>query len=219
MTDTPLTPPQTAILRLLIDAGVIEEPDLVRGEKLSLWALERRGLAHAYGEGKWVATDTGVAWGLTQNGLLDVTVQCHHCGKVLAVAQPGSTVQVTCQCTGRLNRIVTPRVQREGRVPGQAVAAAAARIQAGKTNPQHDLILRLYAEAGQHGLTQPELERKRGVDTRAHRTRRNELSEAGYLVDSGGRRRIPHAGPSGRRGALAIIYRITPAALAALDES
>lgn len=141
------------------------------------------------------------------------TIRCQRCRRVLARVMGGEDdVLVLCACwTSGLP--TGGKVQRRGSVPGQAVAAAAERILEGKANQQHKIILRHLLAAGERGLTQPELALCEGVDSRAHRTRRLELTEAGLVRANGATRRITYTDEKGElvRGKNAHVYVLTPA--------
>lgn len=147
-----------------------------------------------------------------QLSLSQATVRCAECGAVLAEPEPGDDVAVRCACW-QVRLPVAGKTQRPGSVPGQAVAAAAERILTGKANRQHRLILRGLLEAGDAGLTQPQIGLLPGVDDRAHRTRRLELTEAGLIQPTNRTRRITYTDAKGElvHGKMAVVYVITPA--------
>lgn len=135
-------------------------------------------------------------------------VNCRYCHRLLAVVASGVTVEVACNCAALP---IGGKTQRIGSVPGQAVAAAAERILAGKPNAQHALILRHLLMSEPRGLTQPEIALCKGVDSRAHRTRRLELTEAGLVRASGARRRLTYRDEKDQlvHGKAAAIYVLT----------
>lgn len=81
-------------------------------------------------------------------------------------------------------------------------------IEPGNTNPpaaQHarKRALAAFEEAGDHGLTDDELERASGLGPNTARPRRIDLLKAGAIVDSGEKRKT-------RRGHAATVWRIRP---------
>lgn len=89
-------------------------------------------------------------------------------------------------------------------------AIAAAHLAAAQTGNQRVRIIYALQRAGRKGLTNTEIGEIEGISDTAHRTRRKELEELGWVVDSGRRRMTPS-------GAEAIVWRLSPEAIERLS--